>query len=105
MLSPTDNINRNKVFTRLCVGAVETVDGEGSETGLLTKKKGEQNSTTGINTSLTSERRATSIPSRPLTSLYVKQMLISALRCTYCVARRVSVQGSQPVLLCYRRVV
>ena len=39
------------------MGEVETGDGDGSETGLVTKKKGKQKSTTGIGASLTLDYR------------------------------------------------
>ena len=39
------------------IGGVETVGGDGSETGSMTKKKGTQKSTTGIGASLTPDNR------------------------------------------------
>ena len=54
-------------------GGVETVGGDGSETGSVTKKNGKQKSTTGIGVSLTPDyrikRRATTMIEPVLISL------------------------------------
>ena len=44
-------------------GGVETIGGDNSETGLVTKKKGKQKSTTGVGVSLTRTTGITSVMS------------------------------------------